>query len=189
MQVCFQKLSLTAGQTSFVSCCFRISSGVLPGLSKQDSHFDANGHVLTQAKGLPSVLKIIARAKALHVADSVLLVLLCTWLWQMQHACWKAEAPKQGQVQKAKTQEEQQQRLKLRKQCSVGVQSGHIVCCQCNEERMYSYFKGRTTSKKQFRPAKNSCSAQQETAAFLTFPGIRAAACPKAAKLSSHQTR
>jgi len=35
----------------------------------------------------------------------------------MQHACWKAEAPKEGQMQKAKTQEEQQkqqqQRLEL----------------------------------------------------------------------------
>jgi hypothetical protein len=78
----------------------------------------------------------------------------------MRSACWKAEAPKQGQVQKAKTQGEQQQRLKLRKQCSIGVQSGHIVCCQSDKERMYSYFKGSTTSKKQFRPAKSSCSKQ-----------------------------
>lgn len=49
----------------------------------------------------------------------------------MQCACWKVEAPKQGQVQKAKTQDgqqkQQQQRLKLREQCSVGLQSGHFV--------------------------------------------------------------
>jgi len=90
---------------------------------------------------------------------------LCTWLWQIQCACWKAEAPKQGQVQKAKTQQEQQkqqqQRLKLRKQSSFGDQSGHVMCCRGNEERMYTYFKGSAKVKSRSTQQQKTCLAQQ----------------------------
>ena len=62
-------------------------------------------------------------------------------------------------MQKAKTQEEQQkqqqQRLELHKQCSASFQSGHVLCCQGNEETMYSCFKGRATSKKAVQASNN----------------------------------
>jgi len=82
----------------------------------------------------------------------------------MQCACWKVEAPKQGQVQKAKTQEEQQKQQQQHPEAAGAVQRRRLVQTrhvQANGKRLYSHFRGSATSEKQFSPATNNCSAQQ----------------------------
>ena len=56
---------------------------------------------------------------------------------------------KQGEVQKAKTQEEQQQqRLKLRDQCSVGLQSGHFALLSRQWGQAVQLFQGQRNKRK-----------------------------------------
>jgi len=60
--------------------------------------------------------------------------------------------PKQGEVQKAKTQDEQQkqqqQRMKLRDQCSVGLQSGHFALLSRQWGEAVQLFQGQRNKRK-----------------------------------------